>query len=248
MCYSREEIEEVEAAMATHNIVPVDTLRQTFFDDLDANSKVNPNRSRATIQKMDSEEERKMFQALRADTYSRFGEQPLPDETEAGNRYGGAYQQEHLADSPHETAQRRREASQSRRSVGRPSTSLYETGQTSSNDGTFARGSCAVLANLVAGSLCGLALRRITSVAAANLSAVVIGTQILCWAGYATVRWSDLLNDAIALAVRGYRPSSEEPRGRLAQKREQLLVTLTATIPRRASFWGGVAIGVICLD
>ncbi|KAL7696643.1 FUN14 family [Lotmaria passim] len=243
MCCSPEEIEKLEAAMATHNLVPMDTLRQTFFDDLDASSRVNPNRSRISIQKMSSDEERRMFQALRAETFSRFGEEQLPDEPEAD----GTGSRQHLVDSPRVTSQRRREASQMRRSTGRMSASFYETGQGSGDDLPFARASCAVLANLVAGSLLGIALKRITSVAAANLSAILIGTQLLCWTGYATVHWSALLNDTISLILRGYHPSVEEPHGRLAQKREQLLVTLTATIPRRASFWGGVAIGVICL-
>ncbi|KPI85089.1 hypothetical protein ABL78_5855 [Leptomonas seymouri] len=244
MCYSREEIEEVEAAMAAHNMVPVDTLRQTFFDDLDASSKVNPNRSRASILKMDSEEERKMFQALRVDTFSRLGEQQFsyePSTSYDGNR-------QHLVDSPRRASQREPEVSQSRRSAGRPSAPLYETSQSNRDSLCSARAFTAVLTNLVAGSLLGIALRRITSAAAANLSAILIGTQLLCWTGYATVRWGALINDSLALILRGYRPSTEEPLGRLAQKREQLLVTLTATIPRRASFWGGVAIGVICLN
>ncbi|KPA83371.1 hypothetical protein ABB37_03017 [Leptomonas pyrrhocoris] len=244
MSYSREEIEEFEATIAAHNIVPVDTLRQTFFDDLDASSKVNPNRTRASTAKMDAEEERTMFQALREETFNCFGGQQLPDERDIdvnGNR-------QHLVNSPHGTSQWRREASQSHRSVGRPSASLYEAGQSSGDNLPFARASCAVLTNVVAGSLLGIALKRITSVAAANLSAILIGTQFLCWSGYATVRWGALLHDTLSFIVRGYHPSTTEPRSRLAQKREQLLFTLTATIPRRASFWGGVAVGVVCLQ
>jgi uncharacterized membrane protein (Fun14 family) len=248
MCYSREEVEEMEAVRAAHNIVPVDALRQTFFDDLDASSKVNPNRSTAAIHKMNSEEERKMFQALRAETFSRFGEQQLPDELDNVDRNVNYSQYHHLVDSPRELSQRRCEASQSRRSAARSSVSLYETGHTSGDGLPFARASCAVLTNLVAGSLFGIALKRITSVAATNLGAVLIGTQILCWTGYATVRWGALINDILSFLLHGHRPSNEEPRGRLAQKREQLLLTLTATIPRRASFWSGVAIGVICLQ
>lgn len=244
MSFSREEIEEFEATIAARNVVPVDTLRQAFFDDLDASSRVNPNRSRASTVRMGADEERRMFQALRAETFGRFGEQHLPDEGVADPFDS----RKDIVDSPRGSPQRQRDASQSRRSAGRSSVSYYAAGQPRGDDLPFARASCAVLANLIAGSLIGIALRRATSIAAANLSAALIGTQILSWMGYATVRWSAMLHDSLSLVLNGYQPAEEQPQGRMAQKRQQLLVTLTATIPRRASFWGGVAIGVIFLN
>lgn len=243
MNYSREEMEELHIDPALHNIVPMDTLRQTFFDDLDASSKVNPNRRRPSARLVDpAEEERRMLRALRANTMGRFAEHHLADGTVVVD---DAYY--HYVDSPR-GASPLRHNSQARPSTRAASLPLHDVRHREGSEVRVARASCAVLTNIVAGALCGLAVKRVTAAVAGNICAIVVGTQLLCWLGYATVEWSALIRDTASLLLRGYRPRDGEAKSSLALKRERLLVTLTATIPRRASFWAGAAVGAVLLD
>ncbi|KAG5496738.1 hypothetical protein JIQ42_03571 [Leishmania sp. Namibia] len=79
---------------------------------------------------------------------------------------------------------------------------------------------------------------------AGKIGAIVIGVQILCWMGYATVKWGLVISKSSSSVFQGYRPREAEPKSYQALMRQRILLTLTAAIPRRASFWAGVALGV----
>ncbi|KAK7195449.1 FUN14 family [Novymonas esmeraldas] len=238
---TREEMEEQRVDEAAATITPAHVLRQTFFADLDASSKVNPNRRRPSQRYADPvEEERRMFQELRDDAMVRMARHVLPDGTVVVDDAYYDYVETSRSASPP-----LREPSPSRRSLAAASMSLHNTDRRGLGEGRVTGGPCAVLTNVVAGSLCGIALHRVTASVAGNIIAVAIGTQMLCWMGYATVDWWALLRDAAMVAMRGYQPRQTESKGHLAHQRERLLTILTATVPRRASFWAGVALGVV---
>ncbi|CAJ1010720.1 putative FUN14 family [Leishmania naiffi] len=234
---------ELHMNPAAHNIIPLATLRQTFFDDLDASSTVNPNRRQSSARLTDpAEEEQRMFQAFRADAMCRFAEHQRADDTAAVD--DDSY---NSVDTSHSASSPRHEALQPRRSIRAASFLLPDADHHDSGEVHVARPSCTVLANAAAGLLCGIALRRITAAVAGNIGAVVIGTQILCWMGYATVKWSVFLRDCASPVLHSCRPRREEPKNHPTLQHDPILLSLAARIPRRISFWAGVVVGVALL-
>lgn len=110
------------------------------------------------------------------------------------------------------------------------------------------RATSAMLTNIVAGSLAGAATRRFTSKALYCAGAGAVVTQLLVIAGYAEVRWRELFADLFDLIFHGV-PISEAAQATnvLTYYWYRFLTTLTATIPRRLSFWAGVAGGTLFL-
>ncbi|KAG5498786.1 hypothetical protein JKF63_03075 [Porcisia hertigi] len=237
-------MEEVPIGPVTHDVIPIDTLRQTFFDDLDASSKVNPNRQRPSSWLADrAEEEERILKALHAETMHRFAQHQSSDDTPGLTGAGHSDIDTPCSSTPPAPSK----VSQTRRSLGASSFSARDADRHNRGDVRLARAFCAVLANTVAGSLCGIALKKVTVAVAGNICAIVVGIQMLCWTGYATVRWGALVRDCASSLFCGYQPQGREPKNHLTLKREQLLVTLTATVPRRASFWAGVVVGIFFL-
>lgn len=111
------------------------------------------------------------------------------------------------------------------------------------------RATSAIVTNVVAGSLCGVFVRRVSSSALAAVGAGVLVTQLLCYMGYAKVRWKALMTDTFSLVFQGAPPPSspEEMQGLFGRYWRKLLSTLTLTASRRSSFWLGVAGGFLLL-
>lgn len=105
----------------------------------------------------------------------------------------------------------------------------------------------AMLANGVAGTLVGVGLRRFASAAATQICSGIIFTQLLCSMGYASVVWGDLTRDVASLVLYGTPTKSEQMDNRFYYFWRRLLERLTATVPRRASFFLGVVTGVLFL-
>ncbi|KAG5472506.1 hypothetical protein LSCM1_03907 [Leishmania martiniquensis] len=184
-------------------------------------------------------EERRMFQALSAETIGRFHERQLWGGTVAADDDDCDHvENARGAPAPH------CEAPETQIPVRAGAFSPHSTDHHDSGEARVARASCAVLASVVAGSLCGVALKRITLTVAGSVGAIVIGAQVLCWMGYATVEWGTIIRTCAPSVLQGYRPRKAEPKSHHALTHERVLCTLKAVMPRRASFWAGVVIGV----
>lgn len=225
--------------------LPMDSLRQTFFDDLDEASRVNPNRVRPSNGPTSmSERERHVLETLRVSILEQLGPHPSPSAHDIVPQasWGGH------SKTPEPTREKSNRANALSLRQSRTDHRLYE-GHDGIPQPPLARGSCAILTNIIAGSLTGVALHRITSIAAANVAAGIVCTQLLCWMGYASVQWGALRRDLCRIILYGYQkdPAEEEEPNQLMQKWQEFMGTLTATVPRRLSFWSGVAAGVLLI-
>ncbi|KAG5473275.1 hypothetical protein CUR178_03195 [Leishmania enriettii] len=128
------------------------------------------------------------------------------------------------------------QASQTLLPVRSGSFSPHNADRHDSGEARVARASFAVLASVVAGSLCGIALKQTTMAVAGKIRAIVIGVQILCWMVYTTAKWGLVIRKCASSVFQGYRPREVQPKSCQALMRQRILLTLTAAIPRRASF------------
>ncbi|CAD2217981.1 hypothetical protein AGDE_13258 [Angomonas deanei] len=210
---------EGDDAMQETLFVPVDSLRQTFFSDLDASSKVNPNRRR-TVE--DSEMAQQAYILTRdavVGTFNHTVENIMAD-----------------AASPS------RDASPQRPTDVVPRDATPRTKRTSRR-----RAVSAMATNVAAGCLAGAVIRRCTSGVLGYICCSVVFAQSLSFLGYANIRWKALVQDSVNLVVKGFNGTPDPQDGRLKYYSMMLVTTLSATIPRRLSFWAGATVGYILL-
>lgn len=223
-------------------IVPVDSLRQTFFSDLDASSKVNPNRQRRIMAEVDMNQ---AYNAAREIVVGAFGREESPTKARVSQQLrGGARPSEPREDIATSTTY----LDMSEPGVVRVSVPMRQSAppRPARSKRDVARVSTAFVANVVAGSLVGAMIRRCVQPALMYAGASVVVMQTLSFLGYAQIQWRALASDVSNVVLHGV-SQVQESQGTVARVLHRSIYTLTETIPRRLSFWVGAIGGFLLL-
>lgn len=247
--------DEATSPAPTPSFQPASQLRRAFFNDLDASSRVNPNRVRRsgtgpTFSDADMNTVRTIvLGVLREDSPASAEPEYSLDGDGRPTMDPEVFRQQHQQLQPQVPVPRPRYnfgPDDDREDVAVDASGPH--GGLPASPRAQVRATSAVLTNIVAGSLAGVALRRVSYAALGNIGAGVAVTQALCFLGYAQVEWRALIADTLSLIYAGAPPLPEEQTtNRLRVFGSKLAVILTATIPRRLSFWFGVAGGLLLL-